>query len=150
MYLQWVIDGWDFIRGTKNKHAESNIAVFIFLNSRQHMDADAEQIVTEWSCGLRCAEIQDCSVINGWGRAPLIVVPDTGTRPQTKQDRAGAGCHAQSPSSRKPECCSGGLGGKRGHWWWQQRRAQQRGEYLTNCGEDREGSRFGNTAVTGI
>uniref|UniRef100_A0AAV2MRN0 Uncharacterized protein n=1 Tax=Knipowitschia caucasica TaxID=637954 RepID=A0AAV2MRN0_KNICA len=40
----------------------------------------------------------DCSVINGWGRAPLIVVPDTGTRPLTKQDRAGAGCHAQSPS----------------------------------------------------
>lgn len=61
------------------------------------------------------AEIQDCSVINGRGRAPLIVVPDTGTRPQTKQDRAGAGCHAQSPSSRKPECCSGGFGGKRGH-----------------------------------
>lgn len=57
-----------------------------------------------------CAEIQDCSVINGRGRAPLIVVPDTGTRPQTKQDRAGAGCHAQSPSSRKPECCSGGFG----------------------------------------
>ncbi len=62
-----------------------------------------------------CAEIQDCSVINGRGRAPLIVVPDTGTRPQTKQDRAGAGCHAQSPSNRKPECCSGGFGGKRGH-----------------------------------
>ncbi len=62
-----------------------------------------------------CAEIQDCSVINGRGRAPLIVVPDTGTRPQTKQDRAGAGCHAQSPSSRKPECCSGGFRGKRGH-----------------------------------
>lgn len=62
-----------------------------------------------------CAKIQDCSVINGRGRAPLIVVPDTGTRPQTKQDRAGAGCHAQSPSSRKPECCSGGFGGKRGH-----------------------------------
>lgn len=59
-------------------------------------------------------------MINGRGRAPLIVVPDTGTRPQTKQDRAGAGCHAQSPSSRKPECCSlgeeeeeeGGFGGK--------------------------------------
>lgn len=62
-----------------------------------------------------CAEIQDCSVINGRGRAPLIVVPDTGTRPQTKQDRAGAGCHAQSPSSRKPECCSMGFGGRRGH-----------------------------------
>lgn len=43
------------------------------------------------------------------------MVPDTGTRPQTKQDRAGAGCHAQSPSSRKPERCSGGFGGKRGH-----------------------------------
>lgn len=64
---------------------------------------------------LPCAEIPDCSVINGRGRAPLIVVPDTGTRPQTKQDRPGAGCHAQSPSSRKPECCSGGFGGKRGH-----------------------------------
>lgn len=69
---------------------------------------DAEQIVSErrlWGYSA-CAEIQDCSVINGRGRAPLIVVPDTGTRPQTKQDRAGAGCHAQSPSSRKPECCS--------------------------------------------
>lgn len=54
-------------------------------------------------------EIQGCSVINGRGRAPLIVVPDTGTRPQTKQDRAGAGCHAQSPSSGKPVRCSGGL-----------------------------------------
>lgn len=51
-----------------------------------------------------CTEAWDCSVINGRGRAPLIVVPDTGTRPQTKQDRAGAGCHAQSPSSRKPLC----------------------------------------------
>lgn len=54
-------------------------------------------------------------MINGRGRAPLIVVPDTGTRPQTKQDRAGAGCHAQSPSSRKPVCCSREFGGKRGH-----------------------------------
>lgn len=54
-------------------------------------------------------------MINGRGRAPLIVVPDTGTRPQTKQDRPEAGCHAQSPSSRKPECCSGEFGGKRGH-----------------------------------
>lgn len=78
---------------------------------------DGEQVVSECSCGgtLPCAEILDCSVINGRGRAPLIVVPDTGTRPQTKQDRPGAGCHAQSPSSRKPECCSGGFGGKRGH-----------------------------------
>lgn len=47
-----------------------------------------------------------CSVINGRGRAPLIVVSDTGTRPQTKPDRVGAGCHAQSPP-RKPACCSG-------------------------------------------
>lgn len=56
-----------------------------------------------------CSEILDCSVINGKGRAPLIVVPDTGTRPQTKQDRAGAGCHAQSPSNRKPQRCAGGI-----------------------------------------
>lgn len=85
------------------------------LYGRQHVDG--EQVVSECSCGgtLPCAEILDCSVINGRGRAPLIVVPDTGTRPQTKQDRPGAGCHAQSPSSRKPECCSGGFGGKRGH-----------------------------------
>lgn len=47
-------------------------------------------------------------MINDRGRAPLIVVLDTGTRPQTKQDRTGAGCHAQSPSSRKPACSSGG------------------------------------------
>lgn len=47
-------------------------------------------------------EIHDFSVINDRGRAPLIVVPDTGTRPQTKQDRPRAGCHAQSPSSSKP------------------------------------------------
>lgn len=33
-------------------------------------------------------EIQGCSVINGSGRAPLIVIPDTGTRPQTKQERS--------------------------------------------------------------
>lgn len=46
-------------------------------------------------------------MINDRGRAPLIVVLDTGTRPQTKQDRTGAGCHAQSPSSRKPACSSG-------------------------------------------
>lgn len=62
-----------------------------------------------------CSEILDCSVINGKGRAPLIVVPDTGTRPQTKQDGAGAGCHAQSPSNRKPSAALGGFGGKRGH-----------------------------------
>lgn len=54
-------------------------------------------------------------MINGRGRAPLIVVPDTGTRPQTKQDRAGAGCHAQSLSSRKPVHYSGGFRGNRGH-----------------------------------
>lgn len=54
-------------------------------------------------------------MINGRGRAPLIVVPDTGTRPQTKQDRAGAGCHAQSLSSRKPVRYSGGFRGNRGH-----------------------------------
>lgn len=54
-------------------------------------------------------------MINGRGRAPLIVVPDTGTRPHTKQDRAGAGCHAQSLSSRKPVLCSGGFRGNRGH-----------------------------------
>lgn len=57
-------------------------------------------------------EIRDFSVINDRGRAPLIVVPDTGTRPQTKQDRPGAGCHAQSPSSKTPVCFSrGGRGG---------------------------------------
>lgn len=68
-------------------------------------------------CSAR-TEIQRRSVINGTGRAPLIVVPDTGTRPQTKRDRAGAGCHAQSPSNRKPQRCSEGgvlVGGKRGH-----------------------------------
>lgn len=64
-------------------------------------------------CSAR-SEIQHRSVINGKGRAPLIVVPDTGTRPQTKQDRAGAGCHAQSPSNRKPQRCSEGAGGDRG------------------------------------
>lgn len=31
-------------------------------------------------------EIQGCCVINGRGRAPLIVIPDTGTRPRTKQE----------------------------------------------------------------
>lgn len=84
-------------------------------------------MASELSAGaaVRCSarsEIQRCSVINGTGRAPLIVVPDTGTRPQTKQDRAGAGCHAQSPSNRKPQRCSEGrvgtagvVGGKRGH-----------------------------------
>lgn len=40
-------------------------------------------------------------MINGRGRAPLIVVPDTGTRLQTKWDRAEAGCHAQSPPAEK-------------------------------------------------
>lgn len=30
-------------------------------------------------------------MINGRGRAPLIVDPDTGTRPQTKQDRVEQG-----------------------------------------------------------
>lgn len=90
-------------------------------------------------------------MINGRGRAPLIVVPDTGTRPQTKQDRAGAGCHAQSPFSRKAECCSGGFGGKRGHRISgdDSRGEQTRLKYLTSGGK-RECLRFGFSAVMGI
>lgn len=100
----------DLMRHTTAKHAD-----WAWIQQGcQHMDG--EQVVRECSCGiLSLCWVTGLSVINGRGRAPLIVAPDTGTRPQTKQDRAGAGCHAQSPSSRKPECCSGGFWGKRGH-----------------------------------
>lgn len=94
-------------------------------------------MASELSAGaaVRCSarfEILHRSVINGTGRAPLIVVPDTGTRPQTKQDRAGAGCHAQSPSNRKPQRCSQGRVGTEG--WLEEREViwyDSRGEDLS-------------------
>ncbi|TNN82285.1 hypothetical protein EYF80_007406 [Liparis tanakae] len=85
--------------GIQAKKRESCCTTAGRYQSKSTRRADAEQIVRERERRVpaACTEVQACSVINGRGRAPLIVVPDTGTRPQTKPDRAGAGCRAQSP-----------------------------------------------------
>lgn len=125
--IRWVLIVWQKLHETQKQNRILYGCIEFYIQWPWRTDADAEWTASEcWSMGYsqHCAEIQDWSVINGRGRAPLIVVPDTGTRPQTKQDRAGAGCHAQSPSSRKPWVLLRGGGVRRKErsrdiWWWQ-------------------------------